>query len=65
MATVDAARFLDGDTEFGRVASGHRADLVLVDSNPLNDLSVLRRPGGIMVRGRWYSGLQLKELVAH
>ena len=54
-ATVDAARFLDMGSEFGQIAPGLRADLLLVSGNPLEDLSVLARPDGVMVRGIWIS----------
>ena len=44
---------LDGD--FGTVARGQRADLVLLESNPLDDLAHLFDRVGVMVRGRWVS----------
>ena len=52
IATVDAARFLDATDDFGRVAVGLRADLLLVADNPLTDPGVLRRPAAVVVRGR-------------
>lgn len=52
-ATVGAARFLGGADEFGAVAVGMRADLLVVESDPLDDLAALARPMGVMVRGRW------------
>lgn len=42
---------LDGN--FGAVAVGQRADLLLLDSNPLDDLANLADLAGVMVRGRW------------
>jgi hypothetical protein len=36
--TADAAKFLRQEHEFGRVATGLRADLLLVDTNPLSDV---------------------------
>lgn len=41
------------DETFGLVAPGHRADLVLLGSNPLDDLGNLTDRVGVMVRGRW------------
>lgn len=38
---------------FGTVAPGMRADLLLLDANPLDDLAHLQRRSGVMVRGRW------------
>lgn len=54
MATSEAARFLGLDGEFGIVAAGARADLLLLEGDPRTDLGVLRRPAGVMVNGRWY-----------
>ena len=51
--TVHAAEFFDASDEFGRIAPGLAADLLLVDDNPLDDLAALREPAGVMVRGRW------------
>ena len=44
--------FKDKD-DFGTVAEGKRADLVLVNANPLEDVGNIREPAGVMVRGRW------------
>lgn len=44
---------LGRDERFGIVAPGMRADLVLLGSNPLDDLDNLQDRVGVMVRGRW------------
>ncbi len=44
---------------FGTVAVGNRADLILTAANPLEDLGTLARPEGVMVRGRWVSRAEL------
>ena len=54
--------FADQDT-FGLVKAGHRADLLLVDSNPLDDLSGLYHPAGVMVRGQWLSRQALDAML--
>lgn len=51
-ATRSPAEYL-GDPSIGTIHTGARADLVLVPSNPLENLSVLRTPSGVMVNGRW------------
>lgn len=38
---------------FGLVAAGHRADLVLLERNPLESVANLQGIAGVMVRGRW------------
>src|SRR5436190_874704 len=63
-ATVAPAVFLRKEMEFGTVAVGRRADLLLVESNPLERLSTLRQPLGVMARGRWFTRKQLLELLA-
>jgi imidazolonepropionase-like amidohydrolase len=53
-----------GDTgSFGTVTTGARADLILSESNPLDDLSTLRRPLGVMANGKWYTAAELKEFL--
>lgn len=48
-------RHLDEEpANVGTVAPGQRADLVLLDRNPLVDLDHLTSRSGVMVNGRWY-----------
>jgi imidazolonepropionase-like amidohydrolase len=54
IATAEAARFLGQTGEFGAVRAGARADLLLLDRDPEQDLSALLRPAGVMAAGRWY-----------
>jgi imidazolonepropionase-like amidohydrolase len=54
-ATAAPAESIGATGRFGVVADGARADLVLVPRNPLDDLTVLRDPSGVMVHGRWLS----------
>lgn len=44
---------LKQDGRFGTVVAGNRADLVLLDANPLENLSNLTQRSGVMVGGRW------------
>ena len=41
--TGDAARCVGLESEIGTIAPGKRADLILVDGNPLDDVSILER----------------------
>jgi imidazolonepropionase-like amidohydrolase len=52
MATLDAARFLGEDAEWGTVAAGRRADLVLLDADPLADVANARRVRAVVLNGR-------------
>jgi imidazolonepropionase-like amidohydrolase len=51
--TRNAAEVLHAAGELGTVSVGNRADLVLVDDNPLTDVAHAARRSGVMVRGRW------------
>ncbi|MEO0560166.1 MAG: amidohydrolase family protein [Bacteroidota bacterium] len=50
--------FANEDT-FGQVAEGHRADLMLLDADPLASSANLQRIAGVMVRGRWVPRAEL------
>ena len=63
-ATVVPATFLAQDREFGTVAAGKRADVLLVDGNPLQDIGYLARPVGVMARGRWFPRERLRQMLA-
>lgn len=60
-ATKHPAEFLSRAGEFGTVTVGKRADLLLVERNPLKDISVLSHPAGVMVRGRWIPQDELRR----
>lgn len=53
--TLNVARYFGTDSSAGTVAKGKRADLVLLDANPLQDISNSSRIAGVMVNGRWLS----------
>jgi amidohydrolase family protein len=54
-ATVDAAEFVGAQGEFGVIKRGARADLILLEGNPLEDVKNTSRIAGVMVRGHWLS----------
>jgi hypothetical protein len=62
-ATVNPAVFLHKDHEFGTIAVGKRADLLLVETNPLHELATLREPTGVMVRGNWLTRNRMEEML--
>ncbi|WP_114951273.1 amidohydrolase family protein [Sphingosinicella terrae] len=51
--TRNPARYFGTPDAFGTVAPGRRADLILLEANPLEDLDNVQRRVGVMVRGRW------------
>lgn len=62
-ATRDAADFLGASEEFGTVADGRRADLILVEASPLEDVGNVARLVGVSIRGRWFSKKDLRVLL--
>jgi len=60
-ATVLAAPVI-GFPDRGQVAPGFAANLVLVNGDPLSDVSVLEQPDAVMVRGVWLDDVYLNEL---
>lgn len=52
-ATVTPAKFLNLQDTYGRVQPGMRADLVLLNANPLLDIRHTRAIEGVMLDGDW------------
>jgi imidazolonepropionase-like amidohydrolase len=62
--TSDAAKFLHQESEFGVVATGRRADLLIVEANPLDDVKNVSKRIGVMVNGRWLTEEELSQKLA-
>lgn len=62
-ATRDAATFLGRDQEIGTIAAGRRADLILLDADPLADIAHVSRISGVVLRGRLFDRAALARLV--
>jgi imidazolonepropionase-like amidohydrolase len=52
-ATTSPARFFGLQDSVGTVAPGKRADLVLLDADPMTDIANVRRTDRVMQAGRW------------
>jgi imidazolonepropionase-like amidohydrolase len=59
--TRNAAEFVGAPGEFGAVAVGARADLIMTEDNPLEDVGALAKTAGVMVRGVWLTSKELTE----
>jgi len=57
--TTAVARYFDVANVAGTVEVGRRADLILLDANPLENVGNLRRRAGVMLRGRWLPAAEL------
>jgi WD40 repeat protein len=51
-ATANGARWLKMDTDFGTIAPGRRADLIIVDGDPLKDIQDTRKIDVVIKDGR-------------
>jgi imidazolonepropionase-like amidohydrolase len=63
-ATVNPARFFGLEVTSGRVAPGHRADLVLLEGNPLTDIDSVRRIRAVVLGGRVLDRQELDRVLA-
>lgn len=73
-ATANPARYLRGlprqgsgsgrAADFGVVAPGSRADLVLLARSPEQDIAAARQIEGVLVRGRWLDRAALDAMLA-
>jgi imidazolonepropionase-like amidohydrolase len=62
-ATVNAAEFLGAASEFGTVTVGKRADLILIDGDPLKEIKNTTRRAGVMVSGQWLAEAEIRKLL--
>ena len=61
-ATALPAKVLKLGEEIGKIRVGYGADMILVDGNPLADVSVVEHPVGVMLGGVWLNQADLAEL---
>ena len=61
IGTRNPAEYFGASEEFGTVAVGHRADLVLLTANPLDDIANVQRRAGVMVNGRWLPEAEIQK----
>jgi hypothetical protein len=65
--TVNASKAvaaMNGKGDFGTIEVGKRADFILVNKNPLEDVRNIQDNIGVMSAGRWYTKSHLQELIA-
>jgi len=53
-ATLNPAKFLDKADTYGTIQVGRAADLVLLDMNPLEDISHTRKINAVVLGGKFY-----------
>jgi imidazolonepropionase-like amidohydrolase len=59
--TRNAAAYFDTPDEFGTVQENRRADLILLNANPLDNIANVKDRAGVMVRGAWWPESEIQE----
>ncbi|MDH7446435.1 amidohydrolase family protein [Aquimarina sp. 2201CG14-23] len=55
--------FIDNNYHVGKIKENYTAHMVLLPSNPLQNLEVLKSPEGVMLRGHWFNNEDLKKMI--
>lgn len=55
------SEFMKVPNDFGTIEVGKRADLLLIDANPLRSIANTRQIAGVMTRGRWISKGEIQK----
>jgi hypothetical protein len=63
IATSNVAAFYGQEQQFGAIAVGEAADLVLLDDDPLADIQNTRKIRGVMAHGHWFNRAALDNLL--
>jgi imidazolonepropionase-like amidohydrolase len=62
--TANVGVYFGTQSSVGTVAAGKRADLILLDANPLTNIANSSRIAGVMVNGRWLSKADIDARLA-
>ncbi|QYK05850.1 amidohydrolase family protein [Shewanella zhangzhouensis] len=60
--TINAARALGVEHEFGSITAGKVADLIVVKANPLTDMQTLMMPIAVIKKGQWIGESEIAML---
>ncbi len=63
-ATLNPAKFLGMEDRLGTIEAGKLADMVLLDANPLEDVSNTQKIAAVIVNGRYLSRSELDKMFA-
>ena len=59
--TKSVGEYFRNNDAFGTVGVGRRADFILTNSSPLDDVANVADRAGVMVRGRWLSEEMIQQ----
>ncbi len=59
--TRRVAEYYDATDDFGSVDVGHRADLLLLNANPIEDIDNVAKRAGVMANGRWFPEAEIQR----
>lgn len=62
-ATRNSAIAMGELDQWGTIEVGKRADLVLLDANPLDDIANTEQIAGVIVRGQWLTASDLQRIL--
>ncbi len=62
-ATQTGPQFLGHADRYGAVAKGKAADILILDANPLQDISATRAIRGVVTKGQWLDRAALDKLL--
>jgi imidazolonepropionase-like amidohydrolase len=63
-ATVNSAKFMRREKDLGTIETGKLADLILLNANPLTDISNTRKINAVVANGRYLSRKFLDKMLA-
>jgi len=64
MTTLNGAQFLKRESTMGAVEEGKNADLVLLEANPIADVSNLAKISGVFLKGKYFSKAAIDKIKA-
>jgi imidazolonepropionase-like amidohydrolase len=62
-ATLTPARVMKLENEVGTIAAGKRADIIILDANPLDNISNIRKVRFVVTQGRLFESARLWQSV--
>jgi tetratricopeptide (TPR) repeat protein len=63
-ATLNPARFLGSEKDFGTVEAGKVADLLLLDANPLDDIANTKKIDSVIYGGKLFPRAEIDHMLA-